>query len=94
MSGDDMSEVLRTLLHEKPAMMLVLLRRKEKNYATSLAKSTDCTYSHTMKILDVFEKNGLIKSEKKGRVRYIYLTEKGEKVAELLDELISELGGE
>ncbi len=53
-----------------------------------MAKETDCTYSHTVKILTEFEKLGLIFFDKKGRVKFVDLTKHGLEVAEKLDELL------
>ncbi len=83
-----MDKLLDVLLHEKPVKMLVTLRNNTRNYATTLAKAADCTYSHTMKIIDMFERKGLVESEKSGRIRYLKLTKVGEEIATLLDELV------
>ena len=83
-----MEKLADLLLHEKPAKMLITLRNNTKNYATTLAKAADCTYSHTMKIIDLLERKGLIESEKSGRIRYLKLTKVGEEVAALVDELV------
>ncbi len=86
-----MDEVSLTniLLHEKPVKMLLGIRNNGgASYTTKIAKYADCTYSHTMKIIDIFENKGLVESEKKGRTRYIKLTKVGEEIANLLDELM------
>ena len=48
-------EIFSVFFREKPAMMLVELKiaqnAKSTVYASSLAKSVDCTYSHVVKIL-------------------------------------------
>ncbi len=67
----------------KPAMMLVALKRIARvRYGSILAKEVDCTYSHTVKILQSLEKLGLVVFEKKGRIKLIKLTKKGEEVAD------------
>ncbi len=66
----------------KPAMMLIALRRVTKaRYGSILAKEVDCTYSHAVKILQVLEKIGLVVFEKRGRIKIIKLTKKGQEVA-------------
>jgi DNA-binding MarR family transcriptional regulator len=66
----------------KPAMMLIALRRVTKaRYGSVLAKEVDCTYSHAVKILQVLEKIGLVVFEKKGRIKIIKLTKRGQEVA-------------
>jgi len=67
-------------LHEKPVKILVGLKANNNiSYASTLAKAADCTYSHTVKILEYFKKIGLVVFEKKGRVKYIKLTKAGER---------------
>jgi DNA-binding MarR family transcriptional regulator len=83
-----MDRLLDVLLHEKPVKMLITLRNNTRNYATTLAKAADCTYSHTMKIIDVLERKGLVESEKSGRIRYLKLTKLGEEIAAIVDELV------
>ncbi len=66
----------------KPAMMLIALRRVTKaRYGSVLAKEVDCTYSHAVKILQILERIGLVVFEKKGRIKIIKLTKKGQEVA-------------
>ena len=70
----------------KPALMLVALRKLSKaRYGSILAKEVDCTYSHAVKILQTLEVLGLVSFEKKGRIKLIKLTKKGQEVAENID---------
>ncbi len=72
----------------KPALMLVALRKLSKaRYGSVLAKEVDCTYSHAVKILQTLEELGLVKFEKKGRIKLIELTKKGEEIAEHIDQI-------
>ena len=77
-------------LRSKPAQILVSLKDKPK-YATILSKETDCTYSHTVKILTVFKKFGLVNFDKKGRIKIVSLTPEGRDIANLLHSLIMKL---
>jgi len=81
---------LALFLRSKPVKMLVSLRGRPK-YATILSKEADCTYSHTVKILDVFNELKLVEFEKRGRIKIVKLTDTGESVARLLEALISKL---
>src|SRR3989338_6121599 len=54
-------------LHHKPVKMLVSLTRAAVKYATQVSKHVDCTYSHTVKVLAVFKKLGLVEFETKSR---------------------------
>ena len=77
-------------LRQKPMELLLCLTNgyfNEEKYPSSLAKDSRCTYSHTVHLLQKMERQGLIKFERKGRLKLIKLTEKGEKVAELIREL-------
>ena len=68
-------------LHDKPVKMLVSLKSDHIKYATQVSKHVDCTYSHTVKVLDQFKKLGLVDFEKKGRVKLVRLTNYGEEIA-------------
>ena len=67
-------------VHTKPVDLLVSLK-KGPQYATILSKDIDCTYSHTVKLLDQFKKFGLVDFEKKGRIKIVKLTPAGEAIA-------------
>ena len=72
----------------KPALMLVALKKVSKaRYGSVLAKEVDCTYSHAVKILQTLEDLGLVNFEKKGRIKLIKLTKKGQEVAENIDAI-------
>jgi predicted transcriptional regulator len=72
----------------KPALMLVALRKLSKaRYGSILAKEVDCTYSHAVKILQTLESLGLVQFEKKGRIKLIELTKKGEEISEHIDTI-------
>ena len=81
------SKIFNVFFREKPAMMLINLRNaKGEIYASSLAKSIDCTYSHVVKILQAMQKDGLISFDKQGRLKILTLTKKGQEVADNLDK--------
>ena len=79
-------EIFNVFFREKPAMMLVELKNaKSEIYASSIAKTVDCTYSHVVKILQEMQKAGLINFEKQGRLKLLSLTKTGQEVAEKID---------
>lgn len=83
-------ESFELLFRKKPAMMLVALKRFSKaKYGSLLAKEVDCTYSHAVKILQILEKKGLVVFEKKGRIKIIKLTKKGEEIASHIESIIN-----
>ncbi len=77
----------------KPSLMLVALKKLSKaRYGSILAKEVDCTYSHAVKILQTLEKLGLVTFEKKGRIKLIKLTKKGQDIADNIDAIKRQLG--
>ncbi|MDO8460788.1 MAG: winged helix DNA-binding protein [Nanoarchaeota archaeon] len=77
----------------KPALMLVALRKMARaRYGSILAKEVDCTYSHAVKILQSLERLGLIVFEKKGRIKLIKLTKKGQEIAENIENIRNVVG--
>ncbi len=76
-------DIFNVMFREKPAMMLVeLLESDEELYASALAKAVDCTYSHVVKVLQQMNDAGLLEFDKRGRLKILILTDKGEEVAE------------
>ena len=76
------------LLREKPAKILISLKTsKESIYATILSRETNCTYSHTIKILNTLQEQGLVKFDKKGRIKKVTLTDDGWDIAHNLEAL-------
>lgn len=81
-------KIFDVFIREKPAMMLVnLLNSNSEVYASTLAKSVDCTYSHVVKILQEMEDAGLVSFEKTGRLKILKLTKKGEEIAKHVDAI-------
>lgn len=73
-------------LHSKPVNILVSMRAGKK-YASILSKEVDCTYSHTVRILQQMNKLSLVNFDKKGRIKMVELTSLGEEIAQFLDQL-------
>jgi DNA-binding MarR family transcriptional regulator len=80
----------KLFLRPKPVDMLIKLRSGPK-YATIIAKEVDCTYSHTVKLLDLFKVLGLVDFEKKGRIKIVKLTDNGENLAKSMDVVMTTL---
>jgi len=80
----------RLYLHVKPVRLLISLKAGPK-YATILSKEIDCTYSHTVKLLDHFKKLGLVTFEKKGRIKIVKLTSVGEDLAHAFEGVMMKL---
>jgi DNA-binding MarR family transcriptional regulator len=76
-------------LREKPVGMLLQLRKDDRRrYASVLAKEVDCTYSHTVRILQTLEKSGIVQFEKRGRQKIISLTKNGREIADTFKKLV------
>lgn len=84
--------IFNIFFREKPAMMLVNLYNSDQGvYASSLAKTIDCTYSHVVKILQEMEKENLLNFEKQGRLKLLKLTPKGKEVASSIEGIRTSL---
>ena len=70
--------------------MLISLKEGPK-YATIISKEVDCTYSHTVKLLELFKDFGLVDFEKKGRIKIVKLTDIGDDLARNADGLLVKL---
>lgn len=79
-------------LHPKPVKMLTSLKNEEVRYATQVSKVVDCTYSHTVKVLEMFRKLGLVQFEKKGRIKIVKLTDTGIEIAHDFEGLRRKFG--
>lgn len=77
-------------MHTKPVKLLVELKSGPQ-YATILSKKIDCTYSHTVKLLDQFKKYGMVDFEKKGRIKIVKLTQVGESLAHAFEGVLMQL---
>lgn len=83
-----MADNFDLFFRRKPAMMLIALKKVSRaKYGSQLAKEVDCTYSHAVKILQTLEEIGLVSFEKKGRIKIINLTKKGQQVAENIEAI-------
>jgi DNA-binding MarR family transcriptional regulator len=81
---------VRLYLHTKPVKLMISLKTGPK-YATLLSKEIDCTYSHTVKLLDQFNKLGLVNFEKRGRIKIVKLTSTGEDLAHAFEGVMMKL---
>jgi len=81
-------DAFNTFFRKKPALILMALRKGVRaRYGSLLAKEVDCTYSHAVKILQSLEKYNLVAFEKKGRIKLIKLTAKGQEIADSMQKI-------
>ena len=74
----------------KPVRAIIaLLDEKREWYASSLAKETDCTFPHVIKILSIFEDLGMVSFKIEGRKKLIFLTPKGKRAASSFEEVLA-----
>jgi DNA-binding MarR family transcriptional regulator len=81
---------IRLFLRPKPVRLITSLREEPK-YATILSKEIDCTYSHTVKLLNSFKKMGLVDFEKHGRIKIVKLTADGDELAHAMEGVMLRL---
>ncbi len=74
----------KMLLREKPARILLAIIKQDNPYASIISKEVDATYAHTTSVLSEMEHYGLISFIQEGRVKYIELTDLGNKIAKAL----------
>jgi DNA-binding transcriptional ArsR family regulator len=89
---DKKTQMIELFLHDKPTGIIMSLKGEEGKYASVLSKETDCTYTHTLKILTQMQALGMVDFEKKGRIKFVKLTAVGVEIAEDIDSLVNQLG--
>ncbi len=76
------------LVKTKAASVLIALKDPElKWHLSKIARETKTTYVFVTNIIKIFNEQGLVILETKGKKRIAKLTEKGLKIASLLDQL-------
>ncbi len=76
------NEIEELFVRRKPVRLLLNIKiGSNPKYVSTLAKETDCTYSHTVKLLEVFKTLGIVEFEKHGRIKYVTLTPDGTELA-------------
>lgn len=87
------NSAMSLFLREKPVRLLLSLRSTDKKakYVSTLSRDINCTYSHTVRLLDEFRTLGLVKFMKVSRVKYIELTEEGKDLVHELEGVVRSL---
>lgn len=79
-------------LREKPTkIMMGLKTAKSRAYATILSREANCTYSHTIKILNTLKRAGVVDFEKTGRIKRVSLTDDGWVIAQNLEAILKKI---
>ena len=72
------------LFKEKQVKLLTTLIEEKEWHIADLAKATGVTYIHTSNFVNRCERMGIMGSEKHGRIKRVFLTEKGMEVAKAI----------
>ncbi len=68
-------------------ILAMLLDTKDDEYLSTVAKKTDTTYSHVVKLVKVIEKKKLLTTKRHGRLVLIELTPLGRETAKKIKEI-------
>jgi DNA-binding transcriptional ArsR family regulator len=90
-SSDKRQDIIDLFFHDKPTGIILSLKDGAGKYASILSKQTDCTYTHTLKILTQMQSLGIVDFEKKGRIKFVKLTDAGVDIADEIDGLVRQL---
>ena len=82
-----MGIVSKTFFRKIPINIILSLKKNKQLNASILSKDINSTYAYIVQNLGEFKEMGLVSSKKKGRQNIVTLTEKGNKVADLLHEI-------
>ncbi|OYT40480.1 MAG: hypothetical protein B6U86_03945 [Candidatus Altiarchaeales archaeon ex4484_43] len=88
---EEKRKILDLFLHDKPTDIVLSLKDSTGKYASILSKETDCTYTHTLKILTQLKESGIVEFEKRGRIKFVRLTTTGADIAHELEGLVRQL---
>ena len=82
-------ELDEIFLRKKPVKILMGIKLGSgPKYVSIIAKESDCTYSHTVKILEEFMELGIVEFEKTGRIKYVRLTQDGIDLANAFEAVL------
>jgi DNA-binding MarR family transcriptional regulator len=70
----------------KSKRILLALANNRRKSVSDVASDVKGSYAHVFNLVKILEEYHILESEKKGRTKYISLTEKGERLAETLRE--------
>jgi len=90
---EEKNGAMALFLREKPVKLLLALSATDKRpkYVSTLSREINCTYSHTVRLLEEFRELGLVKFTKVSRVKYIELTDDGKDLSLQLQGVVRKL---
>jgi len=80
--------LFEVILHPKPSKLLTLLLQDKRWHTAALARESGQSYVYATELIKYFEKTGLVSVSSLGRRKIVKLTEKGEKIAHFIDDII------
>ena len=75
------------LLHEKPRKVLRFIREKGSVSIYDVSQSTGTAYAHTFNLIKKLTDAGIVTANKSGRRVEVSITELGERICRLVDEI-------
>ena len=76
-------------LQDKPAKILILLKKENKPlYTAIISREINGTYAHTLNVLAELERLKLVSFKETGRIKLVNLTELGVEVAQAIQNFI------
>ena len=82
---------MKMFIKEKPAKALVFIHRNQNTddvFVSKISRRVDTTYAHSCKIIEKLEEEGYVESEKRGRKKFLTLTDEGEQMAMDLGDIM------
>jgi len=86
-----MNKINEKLFKDKPMSTLIILNkyRNRGKTVSTISKEIHTIFAHTLGIINDFESEGIIMSERVGRSRFVKLTKKGEEFVDLIQQIIT-----
>ncbi len=72
-------------------LLLTLSNTSREWYLADLAKAANVTYIHTSRFISRCEESGIVATERHGRAKRIFLTEKGTDLASTLQGVVNKI---
>lgn len=80
------------IFKDKQARLILMLADASKEwYLSNLSKETKVTYVHTSRFVTRCESAGIIDSERHGKIKRLFLTEKGKSIAQEMQGIINKI---
>ncbi|HUB92476.1 MAG TPA: hypothetical protein VL945_00800 [Candidatus Saccharimonadales bacterium] len=80
------------IFRDKQARLILMLADQSREwYLSSLAKEAGVTYIHTSRFIGRCERAGITDSERHGKIKRIFLTEKGKGIASDMQGILNKI---